>query len=76
MGDRSAIAFPFFLRFVYRNRAKTRKRGCAGAASRVPVSQPQPQPPQVEQLPVQEAEGSCTAIGSPPFIAALMMASI
>lgn len=34
------------------------------------------QPPQVEQLPVQAAEGSCTAMGSPPFMAVLMMASI
>ena len=34
------------------------------------------QPPQVEQLPVQDADGSCTVIGSPPFIAVLMMASI
>ena len=34
------------------------------------------QPPQVEQLPVQDALGSCTVMGSPPFIAVLMMASM
>jgi hypothetical protein len=34
------------------------------------------QPPQVEQLPVQAAEGSSTVIGSPPFIAVLMIASM
>src|SRR5699024_11022423 len=38
MGDKSAIAFPFFLRFVLRNRAGTRKRGCAGAEPRCSVS--------------------------------------
>lgn len=34
------------------------------------------QPPQVEQLPVQDSAGSDTVIGSPPFIAVLMIASI
>ena len=73
MGDKSAIAFPFFLRFVLRNRAG-QGNAAVQVQSRVAVSQPQP--PQVEQLPEQEAEGSCTVIGSPPFIAVLMMASI
>ena len=73
MGDKSAIAFPFF-----RGLCCVTGQGQGNAAvqvqSRVAVSQPQP--PQVEQLPEQEAEGSCTVIGSPPFIAVLMMASI
>ena len=81
MGDSSAMVFPlspFYgsvhgLRLVTAVANKTRSVQHSRVLSFVFA---QWQPPQVEQLPVQDAEGSCTVMGSPPFMAVLMMASI
>ena len=83
MGESSAtnITLPYlFSRILPFCAAQPHKEKQPAAARKAApgafFSENQWQPPQLEQLPVQPAAGSSTVIGSPPFIAVLMMASI
>ena len=81
MGDSSAMVvhlscIPLLLGFAAGNRFCKENAACKSEAAFSVSHLGQWQPPQVEQLPVQEALGSCTVMGSPPFMAVLMMASI